>query len=124
MLSSDKNVESIIELIESLKDYIVLKKDYLKYDVVEKMVKLSTALVVGIIMVILISGMLLYLSFSAVYLLTPYLGEAGGFAVIAAVYLLFIILVLVNRKAWIERPLVKLLASILLSGHYPYNHHQ
>ena len=78
MLSSDKNVESIIELIESLKDYIVLKKDYLKYDVVEKMVKLSTALVVGIIMVILISGMLLYLSFSAVYLLTPYLGEAGG----------------------------------------------
>ena len=113
MLSSDKNVESIIELIESLKDYIVLKKDYLKYDVVEKMVKLSTALVVGII--ILISGMLLYLSFSAVYLLTPYLGEAGGFAVIAAVYLLFIILVLVNRKAWIERPLVKLLASILLS---------
>ena len=63
MLSSDKNVESIIELIESLKDYIVLKKDYLKYDVVEKMVKLSTALVVGIIMVILISGMLLYLSF-------------------------------------------------------------
>ena len=41
--------------------------------------------------------------------------EAGGFAVIAAVYLLFIILVLVNRKAWIERPLVKLLASILLS---------
>ena len=115
MLSSDKNVESIIELIESLKDYIVLKKDYLKYDVVEKMVKLSTALVVGIIMVILISGMLLYLSFSAVYLLTPYLGEAGGFAVIAAVYLLFIILVLVNRKAWIERPLVKLLASILFS---------
>ena len=54
MLSSDKNVESIIELIESLKDYIVLKKDYLKYDVVEKMVKPSTALLVGATMILLI----------------------------------------------------------------------
>lgn len=115
MLSSDKNVESIIELIEAIKDYIVLKKEYLKYDVVEKLVKLATALVVGIIMVILFSGLLLYLSFSAVYLLTPYLGEAGGFAAIAAVYLLIIILVLINRKSWIERPLVRLLADILLN---------
>ena len=47
MLSSDKNVESIIELIESLKDYIVLKKDYLKYDVVEKMVKLLASILLS-----------------------------------------------------------------------------
>ena len=34
MLSSDKNIESIARLVETLKDYIVLQKDYLKYDVV------------------------------------------------------------------------------------------
>lgn len=115
MLSSDKNVESIIELIEAIKDYIVLKKEYLKYDVVEKMVKLATALVVGVVMIILLSGLLFYLSFAAAYLLSPYLGEAGGFAAIAGFYLLIIILVLSNRKSWIERPLVRLLAGILFS---------
>ena len=47
MLSNDKNIESIAKLVETLKDYIVLQKEYLKYDVVEKLVKLSAALLLS-----------------------------------------------------------------------------
>ena len=36
MLSSDKNVESIAQLIEILKHYLGLQTEYLKLDVIDK----------------------------------------------------------------------------------------
>ena len=43
MFSNDKNIETIAQLVEALKDYVELQKDYLKLDVVEKAVRLLTA---------------------------------------------------------------------------------
>jgi hypothetical protein len=43
MLSSDKNVESIVELIGALKEHVELQKEYLELNVIEKVVKLVTA---------------------------------------------------------------------------------
>ena len=40
MLSSDKNVESIARLVEMLKDYIGLQKEYMKFSVIDKLVRL------------------------------------------------------------------------------------
>ena len=40
MLSSDKNVETIAQLIEVLKHYFELHKEYLKLDVIDKVVRL------------------------------------------------------------------------------------
>ena len=41
MLSSDKNVASIAELVEALKQYVGLQKEYLELNVIEKIVKLA-----------------------------------------------------------------------------------
>lgn len=67
MLSSDKNVESVAQLIEVLKDYIGLQKEYLKFDVIDKMVRMLTALTISIILFVLTIAILFYLSFAAVY---------------------------------------------------------
>ena len=64
MLSNDKNVESIATLVETLKDYVVLQKDYLKYDVVEKLVRLSAALLLAFFIFGLVFAVVFYLSFS------------------------------------------------------------
>ena len=40
MLSSDKNVETIAQLIEVLKHYLGLQTEYLKLDVIDKVVRL------------------------------------------------------------------------------------
>ena len=53
MLSSDKNVATIVELVAELKTYFELKKDYLKVDLVEKVVKLVTALAVAVTLLII-----------------------------------------------------------------------
>ena len=114
MLSNDKNVESIATLVETLKDYVVLQKNYLKYDVVEKLIRLSAALLLALFIFGLVFAVVFYLSFALVYWLAPATGEAGGFAIVGGIYFLLLFLVYYKRKTWIEQPLVRTLTSILL----------
>ena len=65
MLSSEKNIEQIAKLIEKLKRFIELKTDYLKFDAVEKLVRLLTAFVSVAFIILLGLVVLFFLSFAA-----------------------------------------------------------
>lgn len=114
MLSSDKNLESVAQLVEALKRYALLLKDFAKYYIVEKVVRLLTVLVFAVVVFLLLLAVLLYLSFAAVYWMAPHIGLPCAFAAMAGFYFVVILLVAANKKRWIERPLVRILASILL----------
>ena len=115
MFSSDKNVESIAQLIEVLKRYVGLQKEYLKLDVIEKVVRLVSALTLAIVFIMLGVAVLFYLSFAIVHWLEPLTGLGLAYFLMAMLFLLLLILVYVQRKAWIERPLMRFLADILLN---------
>ena len=115
MLSSDKNVESLARLIETLKDYIGLQKEYLKFDVIDKLVRLITALSLSIIVMVLVLAVLFYLSFAFVYWISPAVGTACAFAIVAAMLLLLLIAIFAMRRPLIIRPLIRFLTGILLS---------
>ena len=119
MLSSDKNVATIVELVAELKTYFELKKDYLKVDLVEKVVKLVTALAVAVTLLIITVAVLFYFSMAAVYWMAPFVGQAAAFAIMASFFLL--LLVLLNKQSWIEKPMVRILADILLEESEPNN---
>lgn len=114
MLSSDKNVESIAQLVESVKNYVGLQGEYLKLDAIQKIVRLVTALTLTIVLLLLGIAFLFYLSFACVYWLEPLTGTALAFFLIAIFFLALLILVYLNRRTWIERPLVRFLADVLL----------
>jgi amino acid transporter len=115
MLSSDKNVENIAQLVEVLKDYVGLQKEYLKLDVIDKVVRLATALTLAIVLLILGVAVLFYLSFALIYWLDPITGTALAFFMMALLFLVLFIMVYRFRKTWIERPLVRFLADTLLN---------
>ena len=115
MFSSDKSVETIAQLIEVLKNYIGLQKEYVKLDVIDKVVRLVTALALAIVFILLGVAVLLYLSFAIVHWLEPITGLGMAYFIVAVIHLLLLIMVVVFRKAWIERPLVRWLASMLLN---------
>lgn len=115
MLSSDKNVESLARLIETLKDYIGLQKEYLKFDVIDKLVRLITALSLTIIMFVLVFAVLFYLSFAMVFWISPVTGTACAFAIVAAMLLALLIIIFALRKPLITRPLIRFITGILLS---------
>ena len=115
MLSSDKNVESIAQLVVSVKNYVGLQGEYLKFNAVEKVVRLTTALTLTIVFIILGVAILFYLSFALIYAMEPLTGLALAFFIMALLFLFLLIIVYINRKSWIERPLVRFLAEILLT---------
>lgn len=115
MLSSDKNVETLAQLIEVLKDYVGLQKEHLKFDITHKMVRLIAALTVATIMFVLVIAILFYLSFAMVYWMSPATGIAGAFAIVAAFFLVLLIMILIFRKPLIIQPLIRVVADILLS---------
>ena len=115
MLSSDKNIESIAQLVDVLKDYIGLQKEYVKLDVIDKVVRLVTAIAIAITFIILGIAVLLFLSFAIVHWLEPLTGLALAYFLVAAMYLVVLVMVIAFRKSWIERPLVRFLANVLLN---------
>ncbi|MBQ7423787.1 MAG: phage holin family protein [Prevotella sp.] len=115
MFSSDKNVETISQLVELTRHYIGLQGEYLRLDVIDKVVRLLTALIMAGILFLFILITLIYLSFAAAYGLSAIVSLPVAFAIIGGVYLLAIMIIVINRKRWIERPLVRFLASLLMT---------
>ena len=103
MLSSDKNVETIAQLIEVLKHYLGLQTEYVKLDLIDKVVRLLTAAALAI------------LFFFIAFWLASFVGTAWAFFIVSAFHLLLFILFIYFRKPWIEKPLVHFLAELLLS---------
>ncbi len=114
MFSNDRNIETIGQLVEVLRHYIGLQSEYVRLDVVDKATRLITAIAVTLVIVTLLLVALACLSFAAAFALAPRVGMAGAFVVVACFYLVVLILFFCFRHRWIERPLVKFLAGLLL----------
>ena len=69
MFSTDKNIETIAQLIEVVRHYIGLQTKYMKLDVIDKIVRLLRALVMVAVLSLLLFIGLIYLSFDAAYAL-------------------------------------------------------
>lgn len=115
MLSSDKNVENIAQLIEVLKHYGELQTEYIKLNVIEKVVRLLTATALAIILFMILTALLLFMWLGVAHWLAAYIGLAGAFFVVAGLHAVVLALFIIFRKSWIEQPLVRFLAGLLLS---------
>ena len=72
MFSNDKNVETIGQLIEVLKHYIGLQSEFLKLDIVDKVVRLLTVITMTVVLLGLLTLTLIYLSFGAAFALADF----------------------------------------------------
>ena len=116
MISSDKNVESIGQLINELKEYYLLQKEFVQLDIIDKVVRIVAALVLGIVVFILTLLVLFYLSFATVHWIEPVVGTGLAFAIVSAFFLLVLVTAVLLRKPLIERPLVKFLTETLMNS--------
>ena len=75
MFSNDKNVETIAHLIEVLKHYIGLQSEYVKLDVIEKVVRLLTVITIVVVFCTILLISLIYLSFAAAFAMQTLVGS-------------------------------------------------
>lgn len=115
MLSSDKNVETIAQLIEVLKHYFELQKEYLKLDVIDKVVRLLTATALSFLLFLFTIGVLLFFWLGIAHWLSQWTGMTAAYLIVAGINFVILLLFIVLRKPLIERPLVRFLASLFMS---------
>ena len=114
MFSSDKNIEIIGQLIKLLKHSIGLQGEYLKLDVMEKTVRVITALLLFAILTLIVIAILFFLSLSAALAMGQAIGYPAAFGIIGAFYIVIFILFAIFRKSWIEKPLIRFITNLLM----------
>ena len=117
MFANDKSIETLGQLFEECKKYILLQKEYMRLELVEKLTVLSSTCIMVVIAIILGMMALFYLSFSVAYILARHVGRLTvSFAIITAFLLLLLAVVYVFRKQLIVRPLVRFMANLFMSS--------
>ncbi len=117
MFANDKSIENLEQLFFQLKKYVLLQKEYVKLEFVEKLTILASAIIITTIAIILGMMALFYLSFSLAYIMAPYVGGLNiSFAIITVVLLLLLAFIYLFRKQLIVRPLTKFVANLFINS--------
>ncbi len=112
-MDKEKFDKSLNKTVESIKDYINLKKEYYSLVLLERLAKVLTRFVVVITTTMLLFFFLLFLSFAFVGWFQHIAGsQTLGYVVIAFIYLVIGALVVVFKKQLFLNPLIKGINSI------------
>jgi len=114
MIATDKNIETISQLVEALGRYLSLEKDYIKLDAISKIVTLLKGIAILFVGILIGLFVILFLSAALAYFLSEYVGTEAAFCIMAAIYFVVFLLFIIFRRTLIEKPLVSFLTSLLL----------
>ena len=107
-------METIAQLIEALKHYLGLQKEYVKLDVIDKVVHLLTTATLAILLFLILIVVMLFASLCLAFWLSKHIGLTSAFMAVTALHAFVLLLVYAFRRPWIERPLVRYLARLLM----------
>lgn len=113
MFANDKSIESLGQLFKECQKYILLQKEYVRLELVEKLTILASAIIMVTISIILGMMALFYLSFSLAYIMAPQVGGLTvSFAIITLALLMLLALIYALRRRLIIKPLVGFIANL------------
>lgn len=118
MFANDKSIDNLEALFKETKRYILLQKDFLKLELVEKLTILISTLVLILVLIVLGMMALFYFSFMLVYVLESVIGSLiGSYAIIGGIILCIAFFVYLLRKQLIVQPMVNFLGHLFLDDH-------
>ena len=95
------------EIKQMVADYLSARIQLLKYDIYEKSAKLSATLFSSLVIAMLASMMLLFLSLAlGFYLGSEFDSYGAGFLVVTGIYLAMLLPFILLRKSWIEKTII------------------
>jgi len=106
-------LEEIGNIRKDIQEYIEVRLDLLKLQAAEKISKIISNTAVAIILILLLSLILFFLSFAAGYFMASVLNSnVLGFLCVAGFYLLLMLIILIFRKKIIDRPVIKSVVKV------------
>lgn len=115
MFANDKSIDNLESLFKEVKKYVLLQKEYLQLELVEKLTILMSTLLLVLVLVVLGMMALFYFSFMLVYALEPLTGSlTAAYAIIGGLLLLLAGAIFALRQRLIVLPVVHFLARLFL----------
>ncbi|MFH0841533.1 MAG: phage holin family protein [Bacteroidota bacterium] len=106
-------LEEIGNIKKDIQEYIEAKLDLFKLQSAENISRVVSNVVVAVIVLLLGSLILFFLSFTAAYFLASVLNSNElGFLCVAGFYLILMLIILLFRKKIIDRPVIKSVIKI------------
>ena len=117
MWGDSRTTDNLTRLLDEVKSYVKLEKEYLTLDLVEKLSKLFSAIVLGFVLMCLGIVVLFYLSFTTIFLISPLVGGVtAAFALVTLVLFILLFCIYYNREKWIVLPITQFVAGVLLNS--------
>ncbi len=118
-------MEEFKELFLLLKEYIDKQKEDMTLGAVENLTKVLSALVMGAVAFTLGCIVLVLVCFALAYFIAEETGSMPiGFASMAAIILMVVILFWFCRKQWVVQPLARLMVSIFFGQQSDNKEHE
>ena len=115
MFSSNKNIRTFEELITEIKRYFELQKRFVSLEFVSKLIILLAALILGVVLFLIGAVMVIMLALCAATFIGDQTGSLTvGFASVSLFFMLVAIIIYINRKRWITRPVTNFLCELFL----------
>lgn len=116
MFVNDKTKDNLQALFTEAKQYLDLQKEYIKLDITHKLIVLLSTLTLILILLILGTIALFYLSSTLTYMLEPLVGSPTiSYAITSVGVLLIGAIIYGCRKRLIIQPLTFFLANLFLN---------
>ncbi|MCF0244322.1 MAG: phage holin family protein [Bacteroidaceae bacterium] len=113
MISSDKNIEFLVQLFDAIRKWMGVKAELMKVDAADKGVRILAALIFIVIFMFILSTISILLSVAIALTIGQYTGMAWAFVIMAFVHIVFFLLLIIFRSKWVVNPLVRLFSKIL-----------
>lgn len=102
-------------LADDSRGVLTLLVQYLKLEAIDKLSVATTFLILGGVIFALATSAIFFLSTGLVKSLSGVIGsEAGAYYVVGGLLAVVILIIYFNRKAWIERPVIRNISQSML----------
>ena len=109
------NTGDASRLANDSRGVLTLLVQYLKLEAIDKLSVATTFLILGGIIFALATSAIFFLSTGLVKSLSGLIGsEAGAYYIVGGMLALVILVIYVNRKAWIEQPVIRNISQSML----------
>jgi hypothetical protein len=100
--------EHLSDVKEDFESYVDKRVDLLKLHLVEELSRFTASFTLKLGVLYLLFFALMFFSLAGAFFLGDMLGSNGqGFVIVALVYLVFVVIFILMRRVWVQKPVIK-----------------
>ncbi len=116
MATEEKYTDNFRKLVQELKRYLALQKEYAMMETADKLTVILSAVAIGAVCLVLGAMVLFFLTIALAYWIGHLTGDVAlGFVYVSAFIMLLLFVVYSNRNAWFVQPLARMMIRLFVT---------